>query len=218
MCGIGGVFSLRDAHTPANAVFEALSHRGPDDAGVTTLLDRDGSSRGSFVHRRLAIIDTSSAGHQPMFSPDGRYSIVYNGEIYNYAELRAELEKTGVSFRSHSDSEVLLIGWRDHGPAFLERLRGMFVFALWDRETERGYLVRDAFGIKPLYISEQNGDLLFASEVRALLASGLVPRTLSHAAVTSYLRTGSVAEPLTIIDGVVAAPPGCIVEVRHENG
>ena len=217
MCGIGGVFSLRDAHTPANAILEAISHRGPDDSGLADLRDDDGNGRGALVHRRLSIIDTSSAGHQPMFSPDGRYCIVYNGEIYNYAELRTELERKGVVFRSHSDSEVLLIGWRDHGPAFLERLRGMFAFALWDRETSRGYLARDAFGIKPLYLTQQDGDILFASEVRSLLATGRVPRALSHAAVASYLRTGSVSEPLTIIDGIVAAPPGCIVEVCVEN-
>jgi asparagine synthase (glutamine-hydrolysing) len=148
-----------------------------------------------------------------MFTPDGTCCLTFNGEIYNYASLKAELEREGVQFRSHSDAEVLLMGWWKHGPDFLERLRGMFAFAIWDARKGRGFLVRDAFGIKPLYICERAGAVAFASEVRALLASGIAPRSLSAAAVATYLSTGSVAEPLTIIEGVYAIPPGCYVEI-----
>jgi asparagine synthase (glutamine-hydrolysing) len=218
MCGIGGIVSRRDSCAAAKLMSDALHHRGPDDVGLAELLAPSGDMRGLFVHRRLSIIDLSAAGHQPMFTPDDRLCITYNGEIYNYIELRAELEREGVQFRSTSDTEVLLLGWQRHGARFLERLRGMFAFAIWDGQEERGYLVRDAFGIKPLYVAEQNGDLIFGSEVRAILATGRVRPALSSAAVASYLFTGSVAEPLTIIEGIVAVPPGCVVTVAMRNG
>jgi asparagine synthase (glutamine-hydrolysing) len=197
---------------------EAIRHRGPDDVGLAELTSRGETSQGMFAHRRLAIIDLSIAGHQPMFSADGNCCITYNGEIYNYVELRNELEQEGVQFQSTCDTEVLLLGWQRQGARFLGKLRGMFAFAIWDREKERGYLARDAFGIKPLYLAEHAGEVLFASEVRALLATGTIECKLSSPAIASYLNSGSVAEPLTIIDGVVAVPPGCIVEVTARNG
>ena len=212
MCGICGVFSKEDPQSPVERMSNALAHRGPDDTGIADI-SANGEVSGSFGHRRLAIIDLSSGGHEPMFTPDGTCCLTFNGEIYNYASLKAELERDGVQFRSHSDAEVLLMGWWKHGPDFLERLRGMFAFAIWDARKARGFLVRDAFGIKPLYICERAGAVAFASEVRALLASGITPRSLSAAAVATYLSTGSVAEPLTIIEGVYAIPPGCYVEI-----
>ena len=218
MCGIGGLFSRRDTRTAVMQMSEALRHRGPDDVGLAEITGLDNEPRGMFAHRRLAIIDLSIAGHQPMFSHDDRLCITYNGEIYNYLELRAELEREGVQFRSTCDTEVLLLGWQKHGAKFLERLRGMFAFALWDREKGRGYLARDAFGIKPLYVADRAGEVLFASEVRSLLATGRIDPVLSSPAVASYLFTGSVAEPLTIIDGIVAIPPGCVVEVAPRGG
>ena len=218
MCGIGGLFSRRDTRTAVMQMSEALRHRGPDDVGLAGITGLDNKPRGMFAHRRLAIIDLSIAGHQPMFSHDDRLCITYNGEIYNYLELRAELEREGVQFRSTCDTEVLLLGWQKHGAKFLERLRGMFAFALWDREKGRGYLARDAFGIKPLYVADRAGEVLFASEVRSLLATGRIDPVLSSPAVASYLFTGSVAEPLTIIDGIVAIPPGCVVEVAPRGG
>jgi asparagine synthase (glutamine-hydrolysing) len=199
-------------------ISEGIRHRGPDDVGLAEIMGKDGEPNGLFGHRRLAIIDLSSAGHQPMFSPDDRCCITYNGEIYNYLELRRDLEREGVQFRSTCDTEVLLLGWERHGAEFLKRVRGMFAFAMWDREKGRGYLARDAFGIKPLYVAERAGEVMFASEVRALLASGRLDAQLSSAAVASYLFTGSVAEPLTIIDGIVSVPPGCVVEVAPESG
>lgn len=219
MCGITGIFSKERGAPVVSAMCEALRHRGPDDSGIAPLAAANGAPEsGAFGHQRLAIIDLSAGGHQPMFSPDGRLAITYNGEIYNYLALKAGLEAEGVRFRSSCDTEVLLMGWWKHGPAFLSRLRGMFAFAIWDSVEQRGYLVRDAFGIKPLYAAERDGDVLFASEVRAMLASGIVPPVLSPLAIASYLSSGSVAEPLTIIDGVFAVPPGCIVEVGMRNG
>jgi asparagine synthase (glutamine-hydrolysing) len=218
MCGIGGIFSRRDTRNAVMQMSEALRHRGPDDVGLGELLGPDLEPRGMFAHRRLAVIDLSIGGHQPKFSPDDRFCITYNGEIYNYLQLRADLEREGVQFRTTCDTEVLLLGWQRHGARFLERLRGMFAFAIWDREQERGFLARDAFGIKPLYVAERNGEVIFASEVRSVLATGRIDAAISSSAVASYLFTGSVAEPLTIIDGIVAIPPGCVVEVVARNG
>ncbi|MEO8192489.1 MAG: asparagine synthase (glutamine-hydrolyzing) [Gemmatimonadales bacterium] len=217
MCGISGILSLRDSRAATKLMTDAIRHRGPDDVGLGELRGPQQTVHGMFGHRRLAIIDLSSAGHQPMFTADGRLAITFNGEIYNYAELKRELEREGAVFRSSCDTEVLLVGWLRHGADFLSRLRGMFAFALWDSELDRGYLVRDAFGIKPLYVAERDGEVLFASEVRALLASGRIRPALSAPAVASYLSTGSVAEPLTIIEGMVAVPPGCVVEVALGN-
>jgi asparagine synthase (glutamine-hydrolysing) len=217
MCGIAGVFSMRESKHDVGRMTDAIRHRGPDDTGVSDLHGTERGRFGAFGHRRLAIVDLSSAGHQPMFSSGGRLCITYNGEIYNYAELRRELEKEGIRFRSGSDTEVILAGWLARGPDFVRLLRGMFAFAMWDAEKERGYLVRDTFGIKPLYIAERDGDVLFASEVRALLATGRIPRVLSPDAVNSYLSTGSVAEPLTIIEGIRAIPAGSVVELEHSS-
>lgn len=218
MCGIAGIFSIRDSRSVATAMTNFLQHRGPDDVGVEDLKSVDGKHGGTFGHRRLAIVDLSTLGHQPMFSPDEKLCLTYNGEIYNFMELRTELAQSGVQFRSVCDTEVILAGWAREGPRFLASLRGMFALAIWDSVSGKGYLARDVFGIKPLYVAERNGDVLFASEVRALLATERIPRKLSSEAVRSYLSTGSVAEPLTIIEGVSAIPPGSVVDVTLREG
>lgn len=197
---------------------DALAHRGPDDSGVAILRDFAGSPAGALGHRRLSIIDLSSAGHQPMSTPDGRYTLVFNGEIYNYAQLRHELQRAGCSFHGAADTEVLLVGWARYGSAFLDRLRGMYAFAIWDAEQASVTLVRDPFGIKPLYFAKIEGAVLFASEVRALLASGRIPRLLSRPAVRSFLSTGSVLEPLTAVEGIQALPAGTLMEVTVREG
>jgi asparagine synthase (glutamine-hydrolysing) len=194
-----------------------LQHRGPDDVGVEDLTCSDSSPAATFGHRRLAIVDVSTHGHQPMFSTDMSICLTFNGEIYNFMELRRELEADGAKFKSVCDTEVIIAGFRRDGPRYLARLRGMFALAIWDRRADKGYLARDTFGIKPLYIAERQGDILFASEVKALLATERVERRLSAAAVSSYLANGSVAEPLTIIEGVTALPPGCFVEVTRSG-
>jgi asparagine synthase (glutamine-hydrolysing) len=217
MCGIAGVFSCKAKRAAVEAMTDFLAHRGPDDAGIAELHDKSGRSCAVFGHRRLAILDLSSAGHQPMFSPDKRYCMTFNGEIYNYESLRAELQSQGVCFIGHSDTEVLIHGWALHGVEFLRKLRGMFALAIWDRDENRGLLIRDPFGIKPLYMAERDGEVFFASEVKALLETGVIARRLSPTAVRSYLATGSVAEPYTIIEGVTAIPPGCVIEVKRDG-
>ena len=213
MCGIAGAFAANPVAESVLLMTNAIHHRGPDDVGIADLPLTVGTCGGTFGHRRLSILDLSTAGHQPMFSRDGRLCLTYNGEIYNYREIRTELEQAGITVKSTGDTEVLLAAWQHFGGEVLGRLRGMFALAIWDSAQGLGFLVRDEFGIKPLYYAERNGVVLFASEVRALLASGLVPRTLSEEAVASYLATGSVSEPLSIIEGIRAVPPGCVLEI-----
>ena len=176
----------------------ALRHRGPDDEGNW----RSASGEASFAHTRLSIIDLSGAAHQPMRAGDGRFTIVFNGEIYNFAALRQALESTGAQFSSRSDTEVIIRAYEVHGPACVSMLRGMFAFALWDERERTCLLARDRFGIKPLYYRADANGLVFASEVRALLASGLVAKDLDAEGVYGYFRSGSVPEPNTLLRDV----------------
>ncbi|MFN2601736.1 MAG: asparagine synthase (glutamine-hydrolyzing) [Gemmatimonadaceae bacterium] len=213
MCGIAGAISSHDVRGIVQRMSGAIAHRGPDDEGFAELAGTHGATRGVFANRRLAILDLSMAGHQPMWSADGRFCLSYNGEIYNFRELRDELSREGVKFESTGDTEVVLEGWMKWGSRVLPKLRGMFVLSLWDRDAERCYLARDAFGIKPLYITEARGTVLFASEIRALLTSELLPRQISPAALRTYVAFGSVAEPLTIIESIQAVPAGCFIAI-----
>jgi asparagine synthase (glutamine-hydrolysing) len=187
---------------------DALVHRGPDDAGVSLWTVGESSPSSGFAHRRLSIIDLSAAGHQPMSTMDGRFTIIFNGEIYNYRELKRELQTEGVRFTSHTDTEVLLQLYARRGPECLRLLRGMFAFALRDNETGEVFIARDPLGIKPLYYHIAGEVFIFASELRSLLASELVPRRLSRAGLFSYLRNGSVSAPQTIIEGIRLIQPG----------
>jgi asparagine synthase (glutamine-hydrolysing) len=207
MCGIAGIVSRAPRPAPpalVDALDRRLAHRGPDDRGVYASPD----GLALLVHRRLSLIDLSSAGRQPMTTPDGRHWLAYNGECYNYRSIRAELESRGERFTSGSDSEVLLRLLACEGPAALARVRGMFALAWWDSEARTLLLARDRYGIKPLYFAERDGRVAFASEVRALLETAVVPRTIDAAGVLAYLRWGSVPAPLTWIDGVESLPPG----------
>lgn len=208
MCGIAGAIGTGLASEKLEAVlcgFERdLRHRGPDDRGV--FVSRDGSA--GLVNTRLAVLDLSPAGHQPMRSADGRYTIVFNGEIYNFEALRAELEADGETFRSHGDTEVVLRMFMRYGAECVREFEGMFSIAIWDEVERSSFLARDPLGIKPLYYCEAGGSLVFASELRALIRSGLVARELSGEAVSAYLLFGAVPEPLTLIHGVRALPAG----------
>ena len=216
MCGIAGFIRAGHGHEIATRMANALSHRGRDDAGDATLT-LAGAPCGGFAHRRLSVLDLSPAGHQPMQSADGRWIITFNGEIYNFHALRADLGAKGARFVSESDTEVLLAGIAREGPAFFARLRGMFAFAAWNQQEGRGYLARDAFGIKPLFVHERSGTLMFASELRAILASGLVAPDIDAEAMRGYLATGAVREPRTAIRDVRALPPGTYVEMRFRD-
>jgi asparagine synthase (glutamine-hydrolysing) len=185
----------------------AIVHRGPDDEGI---LAKPGALLGM---RRLSIIDLAG-GHQPVYNEDGAVGVVFNGEIYNFLQLKQSLETRGHRFRTRSDTEVIVHAYEEWGQDCLRHLRGMFAFALWDGRamaTDGGpsvLLARDRLGIKPLYYAFAGGSLLFASEVRALLASEAVPRRLARESVEAFLLFGSAVEPMTLIDGVFSLPPG----------
>jgi asparagine synthase (glutamine-hydrolysing) len=207
VCGINGLLRLTPDAPPVDRgellrVRDAMASRGPDGAGEWRAPD----GRVALAHRRLAIIDLSPAGAQPMESRDGRFVLVFNGEIYNYRELREELLAHGVPFRSHSDSEVILELFARDGEASLGRLRGMFALALWDRRAEALTLARDGYGIKPLYYCADDGTLRFASQVRALESDA--KREVEPAGVVGFLLWGSVPEPWTLRRGVRAVPAG----------
>lgn len=204
MCGIAGIydFGRRPVEVAEiEAMNDAIAHRGPDDQGTWT---GDGVA---LANRRLAIIDLSAAGHQPMANEDGSLLIVYNGELYNFRELMAELEGRGHRFRSHTDTEVVLHAVEEWGPAALDRFDGMFAFAVLDTRTRKLFLARDRFGIKPLYYAVDGDRLLFASEIKALLAAGL-PRRVSSAALVEYFTFQNVYSDLTLFDGVHMLPAG----------
>lgn len=177
---------------------EGLCHRGPDDSGQW----RQAGGLASFAHTRLSVIDVSNAGHQPMHTPDKGCTIVFNGEIYNYRQLRNSLEADGTSFSSNSDTEVILQLYLRHGEECLDLLRGMFAFAIWDERKQSCFLARDRFGIKPLYLMTFNGGVAFASELRTLLRSRLAPHELDPRALSRFFETGTVPEPLTLVKNI----------------
>jgi asparagine synthase (glutamine-hydrolysing) len=208
MCGIAGVARrdgspITDPNALAAIFSAALAHRGPDGSGVWTAPDADVL----LVHRRLAIIDLSADAAQPMMI-DGRHVMVFNGEVYNYRELRAELEGRGVRFRTASDTEVLLRLIATEGPDALARVRGMFALAYWNGSEQSLLLARDRFGIKPLYVAAAPGSIAFASELQALRSARLVERRPSPSAVLAFLSWGSVPPPLAWNDGAEMLPPG----------
>jgi asparagine synthase (glutamine-hydrolysing) len=192
----------------------AMAHRGPDDCGVQLYQDQ----QAVLGHCRLSIIDVSQLAHQPMSYAQGRYWISFNGEIYNYRELRQELEQKGHSFHSGSDTEVLLAAYTEWGEACIKKLRGMFAFALLDRNAHkpnetRVLLARDRLGIKPLYFARKGAAIVFASELKALMASRLVGRSLDRRALWNFLSLGSVPQPSTILRNVMMLPPGHLMRV-----
>jgi asparagine synthase (glutamine-hydrolysing) len=205
MCGIIGIIG-RDWTTEALIRGrDAMIHRGPDDAGLEERAFPNGLRLG-FGHRRLSILDLSSAGHQPMEDYDTGNLIVFNGEIYNHLEIRSVLP--GQKWRSTSDTETLLAAYRQWGESALERTVGMFAIAIWDAANKQLFLARDRLGIKPIYFRESDEGFCFASEVRALLSAQFVEPRLDPAAVESYLAFGAVQEPHTIIKGVNLLPAG----------
>ena len=230
MCGIAGFVGELGSNVGAVRGWgETLAHRGPDDWGIGVLgpegwqVGRDPgaimpSAKAVLWHRRLSILDLSEAGWQPMGSADGRHFIVLNGEIYNYLELRAELEALGVTFRSRSDTEVLLEAFRCWGAKALPRLVGMFAFAILDQLERRVFLARDPFGIKPLYYTQWQGGFAFASEQKALLDLVGVSRRVNPQGVYDYLRFGLTDHgPDTMLEAIHSCPPAHWMEVAVET-
>lgn len=211
MCGIFGIVAHR-GQIPQGVVergTQSLAHRGPDDSG--TILLRESAAEASEIglgNRRLAILDLSPDGHQPMHDRESGNWIVYNGEIYNFREIRDELERLGTKFVSHSDTEVVLKAYAQWSEECLAKFRGMFAFALWDARRSRLFLARDPMGIKPLYYAHTGSYFLFASEVRTLLGTGLLPPRIDPAGLTNYLTFGSAYDPLTLIEGIKVLPAG----------
>lgn len=222
MCGIAGIVSL-DPEQHVLAMLETIEHRGRDDDGLWTSEPANSGQRVCLGHRRLAIIDTSPAGHQPMFSPDGRYAITFNGEIYNYRELREALKLQGHSFGTDSDTEVLLAAFAEWGTACLPRLNGMFAFGIWDNQNRTLTLARDHVGIKPLYyahVPAANGrpsSLIFASEIKAILATGLLERAIDIEALHQFLTFLWAPDPNTLFRGIKTVPPAHVLTFRDDE-
>jgi len=216
MCGIAGAVALSPSAAPRREVVEEMSrciaHRGPDGEGLWT----SPTGRVMMAHRRLAIIDLET-GDQPQFSPDGRFALVFNGEIYNYKELRAELEREGCTFRTQSDTEVLLHLIAREGDACVERLRGMFCFAAWDAQREQLLVARDRVGKKPFYWSVRDGIFYFASSLEAVHAALGAPRTLDMAALDDYLTLGWVPAPRTIFAGIHKLEPSVVMTLDQHG-
>jgi asparagine synthase (glutamine-hydrolysing) len=220
MCGISGIWErngcrLQDLKRRASAMTQTLSHRGPDDSGVW--LGEQASI--AFGQRRLAIIDLSPMGHQPMVSANGQYAITFNGEIYNFRELRAELEHCGVRFRGHSDTEVIVEGFAQWGiKSTIARLNGMFAIAAWDAGERQLFLARDRMGEKPLYWAIFDGLVLFGSELKALRAHPGWKPSLNRGAIAAFLRHGYVPGPFTIYEGVYKLPSAGFVKIASGGG
>ena len=213
MCGIAGIFdstARREIDRPLLERMNAsLFHRGPDAGGLHL------EPGLGLAHRRLSIIDLST-GQQPLYNEDGSVAVVFNGEIYNFQELAKELAACGHTFRTHSDTEVIVHGWEQWGASCVTRFRGMFAFALWDRNRETLFLARDRLGVKPLYYAQlPGGPWIFGSELKALLVHPGLLRVIDPLAVEDYFAYGYVPEPRTVFKGVFKLPPGCTLTLKR---
>ncbi|MFA6715848.1 MAG: asparagine synthase (glutamine-hydrolyzing), partial [Victivallaceae bacterium] len=213
MCGIAGAYGVCDKET-VDRMVGVQSHRGPDGHGLWS----DQEIPVALGHCRLSILDLSSQGNQPMSYASGRLWITYNGEVYNFRELRIELEKLGHNFHSNSDTEVILAAYCEWGSECVKKFRGMFAFAIIDKQPPAGapelFLARDRSGIKPLLYFDNGSELYFASELRALLASGKIDRKADSEALLDYMASGAIVQPRTIIAGIKALPAAHWMEVR----
>ena len=210
MCGIAGCYQQNDGRKLADVMTDRIAHRGPDAGGVWSHEDERVSLH--LGHRRLSIIDLSAAADQPLRK--GSLTLVYNGELYNFRELRAELQAAGVTFVTSSDTEVVLEAWRHWGPAALDRFRGMFAFALADTETGELVLARDPLGIKPLFYLERGDGLVFASELKAILAALGTELRMEPGALVASMLYYWVPEQRCAIQGVHKLPAGSWVRIK----
>ncbi|MGN7610857.1 asparagine synthase (glutamine-hydrolyzing) [Magnetococcales bacterium HHB-1] len=220
MCGIVGIVSFSQSNHLVNqdqlvAMRDIMAHRGPDGAGAWV----NEQKRVGLGHRRLSIIDLSTAANQPMHSRDGRWHLIFNGEIYNHEEIRKELESLGVNDwqTSHSDTEMILLAFRQWGIDCIQKFRGMFAFAIWDATEERLWLVRDRIGIKPLYYSIYNGRLTFASEIKALLQDPELKKEVHESAFFHYLSFLTAPAPQTLFKGIKKLPGGSWLRLEKDG-
>lgn len=210
MCGILGHIELSKHINQEvfNQMLNTLIHRGPDDSGVFM----NANHNIALGHRRLSFLDLSEAGKQPLYNADKTIWITFNGEIYNYLEIKEEL-KSCYSFTSKTDTEVILAAYQTWGIEFVHKLKGMFAFALYDEIQKKIYLVRDRFGIKPLYYFKQNNTIIFASEIKAIMASGLVSKTIDYTAFADYFVYRYIPSPKTIWQNIYKVPPATYLEI-----
>lgn len=217
MCGLTGIFHFQNASAVDESALcrmrDTLVHRGPDDSGVYISKNQ----KLGFGFRRLSIIDLSPAGHQPMTNEDGSLWVMLNGEIYNFSELRRDLEKKGHPFKSKSDTETILHHYEEKGLSAVDDLNGMFAIALWDEKKERLWLVRDRLGIKPLYYAAVNGTLVFGSEIKAILAYPGFKKRLNKEALFHYLTFACCPAPLTLFEGIKKLPAGWYLTVDEKG-
>ena len=212
MCGIAGILGLEglsDVSKKAELLINGLSHRGPDAFGHFK------DEEVLLVQTRLSIIDLDTRSHQPFYDPEGRYVLVFNGELYNYREVKQKLPD--YRFVTESDTEVLMAAWKQWGLECVHQFNGMFAIAMWDRQTQTLFLVRDRLGIKPIYFYRGDQHYLFSSEIRAMLDTGLVPRKLASEYLSEYLRYQTVHAPRTLIQDVLLIPPGQYLQIQGEN-
>ncbi len=216
MCGIAGIFDIQEQRAINEKVLAHMNqvqfHRGPDEGGMHI------EPGIGLAHRRLSIIDIST-GQQPMLNPEKNVCIVFNGEIYNFKDIRCELEKLGYTFQTHSDTEVILLAWQAWGEACVNRLRGMFAFAIWDNEREILFLARDRVGIKPLFYSLlPTGQFIFGSELKVLTAHPQLEQKIDPLALEDYFAFGYIAEPKTVYEQVYKLPPGHTLTLKRGAG
>ena len=207
MCGICGIYHYDEARTAdeiaVRRMAKSIQHRGPDDEGY--LFDKNLG----LGHLRLSIIDLSEAAHQPMFDETGRYAIIYNGEIYNYLELREQLAAGGSTFFSNSDTEVILRLYLNEGPDSVQKLNGMFAFVIWDKLERTLFAARDRLGIKPFYYFQDGGSFVFASEIKALFQSGIITPELNPDGLAEYLTFQFCLQDRTMFRNIRKLEPGC---------
>jgi asparagine synthase (glutamine-hydrolysing) len=217
MCGITGILAVSDGFALSDELViemrDRMVHRGPDDGGSWC----SPKDRVALGHRRLSIVDLSPAGHQPMTNEDGSVLIAFNGEIYNHAALREELERKGHVYRSHTDTESIIHLYEEEGPRCVERLQGMFGLAIWDRRKRELFLARDRLGIKPLYYSQPAGGFVFASEIKALLAHPSITADLDEDAFQHYLTFAATPPPMTMFAGIKKLAPAERMTVRADG-
>lgn len=214
MCGITGILNL--SGEPVSSVLlrrmtDAIAHRGPDGEGFYT------DNVVGLGHRRLAIIDPSPAGHQPMITEDGKYALIYNGEVYNFQELRLRLESLGHQFRSRTDTEVVLRAYVEWGEECVKHFNGMFAFAIWNKTRQELFLARDRYGIKPIYYAFTGGTFLFASEQKAILINQSVPREIDLEALVEYFTFQNIFTDKTLLNGIKIFPAGCFAKIDVGN-